>query len=702
MIVCIAEKPSVAREIAKVLGANTSHKGYMEGNGYQVTWTFGHLCTLKEPQDYTDNWKRWSLGSLPMIPPRFSIKLIEDAGGEEQFHIIEGLMRQAEKVINCGDAGQEGELIQRWVMQKAGCQCPVYRLWVSSLTEEAIREGFNQLKEQSAYTKLYEAGLSRAIGDWLLGMNATRLYTLRYGSNRQVLSIGRVQTPTLALIVNRQAEIDHFKPEPFWELKTIYRGVTFSSTKGKFATKEEGEAFLDIVRQADFEVTAIGEKKGKEFAPRLFDLTSLQVECNKKFSFSADDTLKLIQSLYEKKVTTYPRVDTTFLSDDLYPKVPQALKGLVDYTELTAPLLQLNKLPKSKRVFDNSKVTDHHAIIPTGVPARGLSNAEQKVYDLVARRFIAAFYPDCEISTTTVQGKVGKVEFKVSGKQILKPGWRIVFGADQKDPDNDTPEENNGVLPHFDKGESGPHQPLLKEGSTQPPKPYTEATLLRAMETAGKLVENDELRDALKENGIGRPSTRAAIIETLFKRHYIRKERKNLYPTATGVELIATIHDELLKSAELTGLWEKKLRQIERGTYEARTFLDELKQLAHQVVYNVLSDQSGRTITIEQPATEPAKKERKPRSKSTSETGEKPQAKPKRTKKAEATASPTTDNSVPHCPLCGKGTLLRGKSAYGCSEYKNGCTFRLDYTTYGNSLTDQQLIELIGKWTNQA
>ena len=701
MIVCIAEKPSVAREIAKVLGAYTSHKGYMEGNGYQVTWTFGHLCTLKEPQDYTDNWKRWSLGSLPMIPPRFSIKLIEDAGGEEQFHIIEGLMRQAEKVINCGDAGQEGELIQRWVMQKAGCQCPVYRLWVSSLTEEAIREGFNQLKEQSAYTKLYEAGLSRAIGDWLLGMNATRLYTLRYGSNRQVLSIGRVQTPTLALIVNRQAEIDHFKPEPFWELKTIYRGVTFSSTKGKFATKEEGEAFLDIVRQADFEVTAIGEKKGKEFAPRLFDLTSLQVECNKKFAFSADDTLKLIQSLYEKKVTTYPRVDTTFLSDDLYPKVSQTLKGLVDYTELTTPLLQLPKLPKSKRVFDNSKVTDHHAIIPTGVPARGLSDAEQKVYDLVARRFIAAFYPDCEISTTTVQGKVGKVEFKVSGKQILKPGWRIVFGADQKDPDNDTPDENNGVLPHFDKGESGPHQPLLKEGSTQPPKPYTEATLLRAMETAGKLVENDELRDALKENGIGRPSTRAAIIETLFKRHYIRKERKNLYPTATGVELIATIHDELLKSAELTGLWEKKLRQIERGTYEARTFLDELKQLVHQVVYNVLSDQSGRAITIEQPVAEPAKQVRKTRPKNPSETATTSSTKPKRTKKAEAAASPASNDAVPRCPLCGQGTLLRGKSAYGCSAYKNGCTFRLDYATYGPDLTDQQLIELVGKWAKQ-
>lgn len=688
MIVCIAEKPSVAREIAKVLGANTSHKGYMEGNGYQVTWTYGHLCTLKEPQDYTESWKRWSLSSLPMIPPRFGIKLISDAGGEEQFHIIEGLMRQAEKVINCGDAGQEGELIQRWVMQKADCQCPVYRLWVSSLTEEAIREGFGQLKEQSAYTKLYEAGLSRAIGDWLLGMNATRLYTLRYGSNRQVLSIGRVQTPTLALIVNRQAEIDHFKPEPFWELKTLYRGVTFASTKGKFATKEEGETFLDIVCEADFEVTGVGEKRGKEFAPRLFDLTSLQVECNKKFAFSADDTLKLIQSLYEKKLTTYPRVDTTFLSDDLYPKVPQTLKGLASYTELTAPLLAQAKLPKSKRVFDNSKVTDHHAIIPTGVIAQGMSDTEQKVYDLVARRFIAAFYPDCEISTTTVQGKVGKVEFKVSGKQILKPGWRVVFGGEPKDPDADTTDEGNGVLPAFVKGESGPHQPLLKEGSTQPPKPYTEATLLRAMETAGKLVDNEELRDALKENGIGRPSTRAAIIETLFKRHYIRKERKNLFPTATGVELIATIHDELLKSAELTGQWEKKLRQIERGSYETTAFLEELKQLVQQVVLNVFADQSGRTITIEQPTAEPAQKRPKARSKaapsaqkSETETAQKP----RRTKK----------EAAPRCPRCGKGTLLRGKTAYGCSEYKSGCTFRLDYATYGSSLTDAQLIELL-------
>ena len=688
MIVCIAEKPSVAREIAKVLGANTSHKGYMEGNGYQVTWTFGHLCTLKEPQDYTESWKRWSLSSLPMIPPRFGIKLISDAGGEEQFHIIEGLMRQAEKVINCGDAGQEGELIQRWVMQKADCQCPVYRLWVSSLTEEAIREGFGQLKEQSAYTKLYEAGLSRAIGDWLLGMNATRLYTLRYGSNRQVLSIGRVQTPTLALIVNRQAEIDHFKPEPFWELKTLYRGVTFASTKGKFATKEEGEAFLDIVREADFEVTGVGEKRGKEFAPRLFDLTSLQVECNKKFAFSADDTLKLIQSLYEKKLTTYPRVDTTFLSDDLYPKVPQTLKGLASYTELTAPLLAQAKLPKSKRVFDNSKVTDHHAIIPTGVVAQGMSDAEQKVYDLVARRFIAAFYPDCEISTTTVQGKVGKVEFKASGKQILKPGWRVVFGGEPKDPDADPTDEGNGVLPAFVKGESGPHQPLLKEGSTQPPKPYTEATLLRAMETAGKLVDNEELRDALKENGIGRPSTRAAIIETLFKRHYIRKERKNLFPTATGVELIATIHDELLKSAELTGQWEKKLRQIERGSYETTAFLEELKQLVQQVVLNVFADQSGRTITIEQPTAGPAPKRPTARSKaapSTQKSATETVQKPQRTKKAAA----------PRCPRCGKGILLRGKTAYGCSEYKSGCTFRLDYATYGSSLTDAQLIELL-------
>ena len=671
MKVCIAEKPSVAREIAEVLGATQRKEGYIEGNGYQVTWTFGHLCTLKEPHDYTPNWKQWSLSSLPMVPPRFGIKLISNPTYEQQFKVIEHLMQQAEMIINCGDAGQEGELIQRWVMQKAGAKCPVYRLWISSLTEEAIREGFRQLKEQSEFNRLYEAGLSRAIGDWLLGMNATRLYTLRYGQNRQVLSIGRVQTPTLALIVNRQTEIDNFKPEPYWELKTVYRNVTFSATKGKFTKKEEGEAFLDTVKQADFTVTDISEKKGKEYAPRLFDLTSLQVECNKKFAFTAEDTLKLIQSLYEKKVTTYPRVDTTFLSEDIYPKVPATLKGLVNYTELVQPLLE-KKLPKSKRVFDNTKVTDHHAIIPTGVPARGLTDNEMKVYDLVARRFLAAFYPDCEISTTTVLGKVDKVEFKVTGKQILKPGWRVVFGAEVKEEEAN-PQEENAVLPEFTKGESGPHQPVLKETWTTPPKPYTEATLLRAMETAGKLVDNDELRDALKENGIGRPSTRAAIIETLFKRNYIRKERKSLYPTATGKELIGTIHEELLKSAELTGLWEKKLRQIERGTYEARTFLEELKQMVNQIVLNVLSDSTARRITIEsKPAEKPTekkeKKERKPR---------KPRA-PKLV-----------------CPLCKKGTILRGKTAYGCSEYKNGCQFRLDYAAYGADLTDEQLGQVL-------
>ena len=691
MKVCIAEKPSVAREIAEVLGATEKKNGYIEGNGYQVTWTFGHLCTLKEPHDYTPDWKRWSLSSLPMVPPRFGIKLISNPTYEQQFKIIEGLMQKAEMIINCGDAGQEGELIQRWVMQKAGAKCPVYRLWISSLTEEAIREGFQKLKEQAEFNRLYEAGLSRAIGDWLLGMNATRLYTLRYGQNKQVLSIGRVQTPTLALIVNRQEEIENFKPEPYWELKTVYRDVTFSATKGKFIQKEEGEKFLETVRTSDFTVTDVSTKKGKEYAPRLFDLTSLQVECNKKYAFTADDTLKLIQSLYEKKVTTYPRVDTTFLSDDIYPKVPNTLNGLVDYSELVAPLKGI-KLPKSKRVFDNSKVTDHHAIIPTGVPARNLSDNERKVYDLVARRFIAAFYPDCEISTTTVLGKVEKVEFKVTGKQILKPGWRVVFGADQKDTDADpNQQDEEKVLPDFVIGESGPHQPLLKETWTTPPKPYTEATLLRAMETAGKLVDNDELRDALKENGIGRPSTRAAIIETLFKRNYIRKERKSLFPTATGTELIHVIQEELLKSAELTGLWEKKLRQIEKGSYEARTFLEELKQMVNQIVINVLSDQSGRSITIEQKKAEEEKPKKNKAASASKETGEKKPRKPR--KKAE--------NVPVVCPVCHKGTLLRGKTAYGCSEYKNGCTFRLDYATYGADLTDEQLAQIANDISNQ-
>ena len=683
MKVCIAEKPSVAREIAEVLGAKNKMKGYIEGNGYQVTWTFGHLCTLKEPHEYTPEWKRWSLSSLPMIPPRFGIKLIDSPSYVEQFQVIEKLMQNAEMVINCGDAGQEGELIQRWVMQKAGVTCPVYRLWISSLTEEAIREGFQKLKEQESFNKLYEAGLSRAIGDWLLGMNATRLYTLKYGQNRQVLSIGRVQTPTLALIVNRQNEIANFTPEPYWELKTVYRNTTFSSTKGKFTDKTEGENFLTVVKEEDFEVTDTSEKKGKEYPPRLFDLTSLQVECNKKFAFSAEDTLKLIQSLYEKKVTTYPRVDTTFLSDDIYPKVPNTLKGMTDYAELTSPLLG-KKLPKSKKVFDDTKVTDHHAIIPTGVRPNNLSENERKVYDLVARRFIAAFYPDCQISTTTVLGKVGKVEFKVTGKQILEPGWRVVFGAEQKDPDAE-PSEEEGILPEFVKGERGPHEPILGEKWTQAPKPYTEATLLRAMETAGKLVDNDELRDALKENGIGRPSTRAAIIETLFKRNYVRKEKKNLIATPTGMELIGTIQEELLKSAELTGLWEKKLRQIEKGTYEARTFLEELKQLVYQIVSNVFSDTSARTITIQEAVEE----------KSASEKGKKKtKSKPKEKPVKEETAPAETK---PICPMCRKGSILRGKTAYGCSEYKNGCSFRLDYATYGEGLSDAQLIEILNK-----
>ena len=660
MIVCIAEKPSVARDIAEVLGARTKKDGYIEGNGYQVTWTFGHLCTLKEPHEYTPAWKVWSLGSLPMIPPRFGIKLINDSGIERQFHIIEGLMQKADGIINCGDAGQEGELIQRWVMQKAGARCTVKRLWISSLTEEAIREGFAKLKDQAEFQPLYEAGLSRAIGDWVLGMNATRLYTLKYGQNKQVLSIGRVQTPTLALIVKRQLEIENFKPEPYWELKTVYRETTFSSTKGKFTSKEEGEKFLETVRNAPFTVTDVSAKKGTEAPPRLFDLTSLQVECNKKFGFSADMTLQLIQSLYEKKVATYPRVDTTFLSDDIYPKCPGILAGLKSYEAYTAPLYG-KKLIKSKKVFDNSKVTDHHAIIPTGVQPQGLSDMEQKVFDLIARRFIAVFYPDCKFSTTTVLGEVEKVEFKVTGKQILDPGWRVIFGKDQQEETKDGDEER--VLPVFNIGESGPHVPDLNEKWTQPPKPYTEATLLRAMETAGKLVDNDELRDALKENGIGRPSTRAAIIETLFKRHYIRKERKNLIATPTGVELIQLIREDLLKSAELTGIWEKKLREIERRSYDAATFLNELKQMVAEIVNSVLSDNTNRRVTI-MPEETPAK------------AIEKAAARKKAAKKKSA-ATPQGDDIIgTPCPLCGKGTIIKGKTAYGCSEWKNGCTYR--------------------------
>lgn len=676
MIVCIAEKPSVARDIADILGARTRKEGYYEGNGYQVTWTFGHLCTLKEPHEYNPGWKWWSLSSLPMIPPRFGIKLIANPTYEKQFHIIEGLMKQATEIINCGDAGQEGELIQRWVMQKTGATCPVKRLWISSLTEEAIREGFAKLKDQSDFQPLYEAGLSRAIGDWLLGMNATRLYTVKYGQGKQVLSIGRVQTPTLALIVNRQLEIENFTPEPYWELKTVYRETTFSATKGRFTSKEEGVAFLETVKQSDFTVTDVSAKKGVEYAPRLFDLTSLQVECNKKFGYSADETLKLIQSLYEKKVTTYPRVDTTFLSDDMYPKCPAILKGIKDYEVLTAPL-EGAKLPKSKKVFDNAKVTDHHAIIPTGVHPQNLTDMERRVFDMVARRFIAVFYPDCKVSTTTVLGEVDKIEFKVTGKQILEPGWRVVFAKEQVEEKEEKEGDEERMLPLFVKGESGPHVPDLNEKWTQPPKLYTEATLLRAMETAGKLIDDDELRDALKENGIGRPSTRAAIIETLFKRNYIRKERKNLIATPTGVELIGLIREELLKSAQLTGIWEKKLREIEKKTFNASQFLEELKQMVVEVVNSVLTDNSNRRITIRQSGAqeleELAKKKKITKKRERKPTAAKPTAaKPATTEPANA--APNLGGST--CPVCGKGTIIKGKTAYGCSEWRNGCMYR--------------------------
>ena len=692
MIVCIAEKPSVGRDIAKVLGATTAHDGYMEGNGYQVTWTFGHLCTLKEPHDYYEGWKTWSLGSLPMIPQRFGIKLIENDGYKKQFETIKRLMQNAERIVNCGDAGQEGELIQRWVMQQAQAKCPVERLWISSLTEEAIKEGFSSLKPQDDYQSLYEAGLCRAIGDWLLGMNATRLYTLKYRQmQKQVLSIGRVQTPTLALIVKRQLEIDNFKPEQYWLLSTVYRDTLFnlqvadsedesdesdkkkSAAGNRIKTEEEGQNALESIRGKDFEVTGVTKKNGTEAPPRLFDLTSLQVECNKKFSFSADNTLKHIQSLYEKKLTTYPRVDTTYLSDDIYPKCPQILQGLVPYAALIQPLMG-KKLPKSKKVFDSTKVTDHHAIIPTGVnPSNGdLTYDEKRVYDLVARRFIAVFYPDCKFATTTVTGKVEKVKFKTSGKQILDEGWRAVFGgkSDKSDSsDKSDQQDEERTLPDFQKGEKGPHEPTLAEKWTTPPKPYTEATLLRAMETAGKTVENEELRDALKENGIGRPSTRAAIIETLFKRGYIKKERKSLSATPTGIDLIGIIHEELLKSAELTGQWEKKLRDIEAHKYEASQFLEELKAMVYQIVQQVISDSSNRRVA----AVEIAPNNQKTQSTQSATTT------PKTPKAPKKRASKKKEQQVKEgdvCPLCGKGHIIKGKTAYGCSEWRNGCEFR--------------------------
>ena len=637
MIVCIAEKPSVGRDIARVLGANTQHDGFMEGNGYCVTWTFGHLCALLDPHEYNEQWKGWNLSSLPMVPTRFGIKVTDDKGVQKQFNTIKNLIAQADEVINCGDAGQEGELIQRWVYQKAGCRVSVKRLWISSLTEDAIREGFQKLKDQSEYQRLYEAGMMRAIGDWLLGMNATRAYTLRYskgvGKDRQVLSIGRVQTPTLALIVKRQHEIEHFVPRTYWELKTIYRDTTFSAQlpveEDDYAitSQEQGLALVDGIKDLPLEITSVEKKKGTEFAPRLFDLTSLQVECNKKFGLSADDTLKIIQSLYEKHVTTYPRVDTTYLSDDIYPKVPATLQGIKDYFPQVAPLLSLkadgkkgaDSLPKSKKVFDNKKVTDHHAIIPTGQRPDNLSELERKVYNMVALRFIAAFYPDCEVSNTTVLAKAGEIDFKVTGRQILKMGWREVFAKEKQD---DEPQEEQKSLPAFVQGESGPHEPQLQEKTTTPPKYYTEATLLRAMETAGKTVEDEELRDAMKENGIGRPSTRAAIIEKLFQRKYIVREKKNIHATELGISLIQTIISPLLKSAELTGRWEKKLREIERGTFTAQQFLDELKQMTAEVVYEVKADKAGM-----------------------------------------------------RCPVCGQGTIIRGRTRYGCSRWREGCQY---------------------------
>ena len=701
MIVCIAEKPSVAKDIARILGANVPKNGYMEGNGYQVTWTFGHLCELKEPNDYQVNWRYWSLAALPMIPVRFGIKLIPDDGIKRQFEVIANLYSKADEIVNCGDAGQEGELIQRWVMQLAGVKCPVKRLWISSMTDEAIREGFQNLREEKDYESLYLAGLSRAIGDWLLGMNCTRLYTCMYGRNRQVLSIGRVQTPTLALIVNRQKEIDHFKPEPYWVLSTIYRDTLFTSTVGKYQSKEEGEKAFALIQGKPFEVTGVQKKEGREAPRQLYDLTSLQVDCNRKFSFSAEMTLNLIQALYEKKLTTYPRVDTQYLSDDIYPKCPGILNGVSQIIRTgQKPYLQIiknlaaisKKLPKSKRVFDTSKVTDHHAIIPTGQVPTGLSDAEMKVYDLIARRFIAVFYPDCKFATTTVKGRVDKVEFKANGKEILSPGWRAVYAKDeltQTAEDNKTSDEEK-TLPTFVKGETGPHKPTLTEKTTLPPKHYTEASLLRAMETAGKFVDDEELRAAMKENGIGRPSSRAGIIETLFKRHYIRRERKNLVATPTGIQLIDTIHEKLLTSCELTGIWEKKLRDIEHQKYSPQRFIDGLKEQVTNIVQDVLHDNSNRQIDSGEPNSPtnptgpkkggaPSAKPVSKRSVSSRKQTETPDASSS-TIVAPASASVLSRDKLREgapCPKCHLGYIIKGKTAYGCSRWKEGCDFRM-------------------------
>lgn len=678
MKVCITEKPSVARDIAKILGADRKCDGYYEGNGYAVTWTFGHLCTLKEPADYTNLWKIWSLGSLPMIPDRFGIKLIDDAGIKRQFKTIETLVGNAAEVINCGDAGQEGELIQRWVMQKAGVKCPVYRLWISSLTDESIREGFKNLQPQKSYDNLYLAGLSRAVGDWLLGLNSTRLFTLKYGQPGNVLSIGRVQTPTLALVVGRQLEIDNFKPEDYWEIKTDYRGAAFSSVKGRYSSEEEARAVMEVVATRSLTITDVQEKKGKEAPPRLFDLTSLQVECNKRWGWTADETLRLIQSLYEKKVTTYPRVDTTFLPDDVYGKVPDILRRMRPYENLTAPVLALPKLPKSKKVFDNSKVTDHHAIIPTGESPDYLAGNEKLMYHLIARRFIAAFYPDCIFSSTTVLASVGDFGFKATGKTILSPGWREIYLKDKKEEKD---KESDSILPVFTVGESGPHKPELLKKATQPPKFYTEGTLLRAMETAGKTIDDEELRDAMKENGIGRPSTRATIIETLHRRHYICRDKKNIKATPAGIDLISLISVELLKSAKLTGIWENKLRRIEKGSYDSREFIGELKQMISEIVVRVLSDNSNHRIITDQK----------------SDSGSTAVKEPKKTRETKPRAKPIRKFEQVVCPQCGKGHIIKGRTAFGCSSYKEGCGMILPFESYPADLTPAKLNKMIQK-----
>ena len=684
MKVCITEKPSVARDIAAILGANVRREGYFEGGDWRVTWTYGHLCCLKDPHDYTDQWKPWTLSRLPMVPERFGIKLINQDSYKKQFAVIKKLVGEADEVINCGDAGQEGELIQRWVMQKAGVKCPVMRLWISSLTDESIREGFKELQPASKFDNLYLAGLSRAIGDWLLGLNATRLYSLRYGGGgRNVLSVGRVQTPTLALVVERQREIDHFKPEDFWELHTTYRGADFSASTGRITDKEKAGAMLAEVKPLPLEITDVTRKAGREAPPRLFDLTSLQVECNRRWGWTAEDTLKLIQSLYEKKVTTYPRVDTTYLSDDIYPKVPDILRRMTPYASLTAPVLAA-KIPKSKKVFDNSKVTDHHAIIPTGQSPSALVGLERQLYHLIALRFIAAFYPDCRFEATTVEARAGKTAFKTTGKVITDAGWRALYAGDKSDKDEEAGDD--AVLPEFTKGESGPHEPRLVKKTTQPPKLYTEGTLLRAMETAGKTVDDDELRDAMKENGIGRPSTRAAIIETLFKRGYIERARKSIKATPAGVDLIATIRDELLKSAKLTGLWENKLRRIERGEYSPAEFIDELKVMITRIVQEVMNDNSGHRIAVEQVQDEAPKAERRKGTRAkAAATGEKKPAAPRK-------RAPKSIEAIP-CPQCGSGHLLRGRTAYGCSRYAEGCTLRLPFDQYPADLTPAQLLK---------